>query len=231
MMLKTNKTCEISSDIDWINLKNSIVCKLEQKFRRFPNYYFTEHDLHSALYNITKEEMKLLEVLSETTSDGFQVSLVHHEYPTPFRCGMDGTKFVRVDEPPYRRGYYDLVIFNPNFVANNTLEVVCGKDYQKFKPAMNKVTVEPLIWACEVVYFPRTKPIPRNAYEIIEQDVLKLEETLEHKVGSEISFCRFASTLVFTSHEGKIATRLKQLLNHLDEQRLEICLISGGEQS
>jgi hypothetical protein len=31
----------------------------------------------------------------------------------------------------YKRGHYDLVIFNPEFIKNHKLDVVCGKNYQK----------------------------------------------------------------------------------------------------
>lgn len=49
---------------------------------------------------------------------------------------MQGYEFRRVGEEErtpkgglYKRGHYDLVILNPDFVKNNTLDIVCGKNY------------------------------------------------------------------------------------------------------
>lgn len=224
-MLRTEEgIVRVESEVDWNDVKSSIVKRLKETFHEHPDWFFTEHDIHSVLYNIAMEELQASGTVSEETRDKHQTVLVHHEYPTPFRCYMKGYGFEKKDEKPYKRGHYDLVILSPEFVRNNKLEVVCGKDYKKFKSAMKTVDVEPLIWACEVIYFPRVKTIPKNAIKIIKQDTLKIKETLGFKVGRNVSFCKNGSVLVFTSHAAKEATGLKQQLARLQEEHeFEIC--------
>lgn len=156
---------------------------------------------------------------------------MHHEYPTPFRCDMQNYKFRRAGEEErapkgglYKRGHYDLVILNPDFVRNNEFQVACGKDYQEFRTAMKEVKVEPLIWACEVIFFPVVKKLPKNALKIIEQDALKVEATLRHEVNRR-PFCKIGSVLVFTSHTAEEASDLKQQIAGLGQKhKLEITL-------
>ena len=225
-MLRTDETfIEFELASNWNDVKNLTVNRLRDTFQKRPNCFFTEHDVHSVLYNIAKEELQLNGVMTEETRDRHRVILVHHEYPTPFRCDMKGYGFQIKNEPPYRRGHYDLVIFNPKFVRNNKLDVVCGKDYQKFRSAMQKVRVEPLIWACEVIFFPGVKKLPENALKIIEQDTLKVKETLRYKVGRNVNFCKTGSVLVFTSHTAEDVSDLKQQVSILGERhRLKITL-------
>ena len=221
--------------VDWDHVKNSIVKQLTETFRKYPNCFFTEHDIHSVLYNIAKEELQLKDVLTGKTSDKHRVMLAHHEYPTPFRCDMHGHSFQLKGEEDrtirggkYKRGHYDLVILNPKFVRNNKLDVVYGKDYQKFRSAMRKVRVEPLILACEVVFFPRVKKLPKIALKIIEQDTLKVKETLRYKIGRNIDFCKMGSVLVFTSHTAEEASDLKQQVTRLRKKhKLEVTLLTA----
>jgi len=209
-MLKTDSAIEASLDVDWSSIKNSIIRKLEKSVNKSPSFFFTEHDIHSALYNLTMKELKSHGVLYETTRDGFQVVLMHHKYPTPFRCYIKSKGSKSKGEKPCRRGYYDLVILNPNFIRDNTLEVICSKNYRKFKSVLNNVKVEPLIWACEVVFFPRTENLPRNAVNMVKQDALKLKETQRYKISRGVNFCLYTSILVFTRHETKRIQNLQR---------------------
>ena len=223
-MPRTDKTIvEVKLASNWNDVKDLTVSRLRDTFHEYPNCFFTEHDIHSVLYNIAKEELQLNRVLTEKTLDECEVALVHHEYPTPFRCYMKRYSFERKDEKPYKRGHYDLVILNPEFVKRNKLDVVCGKDYHKFRSVMQEVKVEPLIWACEVIFFPGAKKLPKNALKIIEQDTLKVQETLRHKVGQGIDFCRIGSVLVFTSHTDEEISDLKQQVTRLgNKHRLDV---------
>jgi len=217
----------------WNEIKNSTVNRLRGTFHKHPDWFFTEHDVHSTLYNIAKEELQLNGVLSAKTRDGHHIILVHHEYPTPFRCDMHDYGFRRVSEEErtptgglYKRGHYDLVILNPQFVGNNELDVVCGKDYQKFKTAMEKVNTAPLIWVCEVIFFPRVRTIPNDAIQLIEQDALKAKETLRHKVGPRSTcYCKMGSDLVFTGHSAEGASDLRRQTKELEEKlKIEVIL-------
>ena len=79
-MLRTDKgMVELRLENDWNNLKTSTVERLIETFQQHPNYFFTEHDIHSVLYNIAEEELKLNGVLIAKTSDTHEVILVHHD--------------------------------------------------------------------------------------------------------------------------------------------------------
>lgn len=237
-MLRTDDRIVETELVDWKNVVGSIVTQLTEIFPRYPDWFFTEHDIHSVLHNVAKEELQRNGFTSVKTLDKHQVMLSHHEYPTPFRCDMQGYKFRRVSEEErtsngglYRRGHYDLVIFNPEFVKSNKLDVVCGKDYQKFKLAMRKVEVEPLIWACEVIFFPRVNKLPKNAFKIIEQDALKVKETLRYRVGQNRHFCKLDSILVFTSHTTKEVSNLKTQIAELSQKHGLHVILSASDES
>ena len=223
-MLKTEAAIIEVVSRDWNNITDMIKHRIAEAFEACPYCFFTEHDIHSVLYNIASEELQLSGVLEEETSNGYPVSLVHHEYPTPFRCDMRGYGFEKKDEKPYRRGHYDLVIFNPDFLRNKELRVICGKNFEKFNLAMEDVKVEPLIWACEVIFFPAVKMLPENALRIIDQDALKVKATLEHEVNCG-RFCKTGSVLVFTSHTAEEASSLKKEVEELRQKHdIEVTL-------
>lgn len=226
-MLKTKEDiAKVELEVDWSSLKCSIVRKLTETFQRHPDWFFTEHDIHSVLYNIVKEELQLDGISPVKTHDKHQVTLVHHEYPTPFRCSMKGYDFEIKHDKPYKRGHYDLVILNPVFVNNHEFDVVCAKDYQKFRIAMEKVNTSPLIWVCEVIFFPRVKTIPNSAIHLIEQDALKAQESLRHRIGSRsVRYCKMGSVLVFTGYTAEGASDLRGQVRELEERlKIEVIL-------
>jgi len=207
----------MQSEAQWSNLKKKVLKKLLFTFKRCPHCFFSEHDIHSSLYDIARKELKQLGKNSLTTRDECTTRLVHHEYPTPFRCDMRRYSFrVKSDNERtprgglYKRGHYDLVIFNPEFIRSHTLDVVTGKDYYKLRTVLPRLNIEPLIWACEVIYFPRIRKLPENAVKIIEQDTLKVKETLNYKITDNKTFCKIGSVHVFTSFPKATAHFLKQ---------------------
>ena len=215
----------MNRESQWSVVKKTVVKKMKATFRECPQCFFSEHDIHSVLYRLAKQELKHHGINSEeTTRDGYITSLVHHEYPTPFRCDMQGYKFRRATEEErtqkgglYKRGHYDLVILNPDFVKSNTLGIVCGKNYEKLRSILPRISVPLLIWACEIVFFPRIKKLPKNATKIIKQDALKIKET------EKSNFCKIGSVHIFTSHLHKEATQLQQQITRLAEkEQIEI---------
>jgi hypothetical protein len=192
----------------WVLVKNRIITDLRSAFGNCPQYFFSEHDIHSVLYGLAQEQLEHQEL---TTLDGYKTCIVHHEYPTPFRCDMKEYSFRRTSDYErtlrgglYKRGHYDLVILNPEFVEKNELDIVCGKDYEKVKSILPKLTFKPLIWACEIIYFPIIHVLPQDGVRIVEQDMLKIKETLD------FGFAEFGSVHVFTSHQQREALQLQQ---------------------
>ena len=207
----------MESERQWSDLTKRVIKELQTTFKSCPHCFFSEHDIHSSLYNIVKNELRQLGIETQTTRDKCTTSLVHHEYPTPFRCDMREYGFrVKSDHELapkgelYKRGHYDLVIFNPKFIRKHTLDVVSGKDYQKLRAVLPKLNNEPLIWACEIIYFPKTRKLPENAFRIIEQDTLKVKETLNYRITDNKTFCKMGSVHVFTGFPETTAHLLKQ---------------------
>jgi len=225
----------MESNLQWNELTKKAIDELQRTFRSCPHCFFSEHDIHSSLYNIIKKELKQLGIDSQTTRDGYTTSLVHHEYPTPFRCDMRKYLFqVKSDNEPtlkgglYKRGHYDLVIFNPEFIKNHKLDVVCGKNYQKLQSILPKLNIEPLIWTCEIIYFPKNGKLPENAVKIVEQDTLKVKATLNYKIMENKTFCKTASVHVFTSFPQTKTAFLQQETEALTKKhRIEITLTTA----
>jgi hypothetical protein len=225
----------MKSEIQWSDLTKRVIDKLQITFKSCPHCFFSEHDIHSSLYSIVKQELRQLKIDSETTRDGCTTSLVHHEYPTPFRCDMQRYSF-RVtsdrEQTPrgglYKRGHYDLVIFSPEFIKTHTLDVVCGKNYQKLRSILPKLNIEPLIWACEILYFPKNRKLPGNAAKIIEQDTLKVRATLDYKITENKTFCKIGSVHVLTSFpQTKIASLQQETETLTEKYRIEITLTTA----
>jgi len=227
----------MKSEPQWSDLEKKGIEELETTFKSCPHCFFSEHDIHSSLYSIIKKQLKQLGIDSQISRDSYKTNLVHHEYPTPFRCDMRKYNFrVTSDQERtqrdglYKRGHYDLVIFNPEFIKNHTLEVVHGKNYQKLRSILPKLRMEPLIWACGIIYFPKIEKLPKNALKIVEQDTLKVRVTLGYKIMNNRTFCKIGSVHVFISHPHKEATHLEQQTAQLAErQQIEITFTTARD--
>ncbi len=77
------------------------------------------------------------------------------------------------------------------------------------------------------------KRLPKNALKTIEQDALKVKETLRYKVGQNVNFCKMGSVLVFTSHTAEEASKLRQQIIRLRKKhKLEVVLsIASSEEA
>lgn len=139
-----------------IGLVNEALVLLEKEFRRHPTYFYTEHDLASRAYGLIHERLRTYVVRG---SDKKIHTLVHHEYPTPFKCSMDGHSFV-VCGPTSKakRGHYDIVVFNPDFLRKCSHVAARGQDFQVFKEEWMAASVEPAVLVgIEIMYNRRTR--------------------------------------------------------------------------
>lgn len=219
----------------WNDLTKRVIDKLQSTFKSCPHCFFSEHDIHSSLFSIAKKQLEEVGVDSQTTSDGYTTSLAHHEYPTPFRCDMHGNEFrlpSREEERTqkgglYKRGHYDLVIFNPEFIRKHTLDAVSGKDYQKLRAVLPKLNNEPLIWTCEIIYFPVIRKLPENAVKIVEQDTSKVRATLDYKIGENKKFCKIGSVHVFTSFPKPQFLLEREMATLAKKHKIEITLTTA----
>ena len=142
--------------------------------------------------------------LFSKSKDGLEVSLVHHEYPTPFRCDMSNHDFKIATESErtkkgghFKRGHYDLVVLNPNFIEKYDAIVVAGKNYRRFCKEKEKFDISPMQWVCEIVFGTHVESgLMPNFIDIITQDAKKVIESLQYKVG-KVNFSTKGSVMVF----------------------------------
>jgi hypothetical protein len=193
-----------------------VLDRLVEAFVATPHRFFTEHDLHSHLYHLVEEKLAGKGKLYCFTADGKRVSLVHHEYPTPFRCDMSEHRFRIVGESDrkeqsgglFRRGHYDLVVLNPDFAVHHDLVIVAGKNYRLFKLNENKISETPLLWACEILFGAHTEPdLPENWIDLVTQDSLKILGTIGYQKGRDVRFLAHGDVVVFLGMESSEKTR------------------------
>jgi hypothetical protein len=104
-------------------LENAIH-KLVDEFLQEPYKFFTEADAVARFHQMLDEDPILSRRVQ--TEDGHEVSLIHREYPTFFRFS-DKEPTARLG-PPARRGHYDTVILNPEFVTTHPAATVTNRD-------------------------------------------------------------------------------------------------------
>jgi hypothetical protein len=103
--------------------------KLSQEFLEEPYRFYTEADAVSRC-------RQLLELNDELgrdykTKDDHKVKLIHQEYPTFIRYER---KTPSVATPTGRRGHYDLVILNPDFIKDNNAETITNHLLEHMAP-------------------------------------------------------------------------------------------------
>jgi hypothetical protein len=188
---------------------------LANVFRDTPRCFLTEHDLHSYLFKIVESQLCERGKLFSETIDKQKVSLVHHEYPTPFRCDMSNHGFSKVEETDktakgglFRRGHYDLVVLNPEFVKAHELITVAGKNYKHFYINKDKIQATPLLWACEVVFGSHYgDKLPKKWEDYAIQDANKLLETMRFTVGNNLPFLAEGSAIIFLGTKSNRQTK------------------------
>jgi hypothetical protein len=106
-------------------LENAIR-RLVDEFKELPFIFFTEADAVARFHQLLTEDPVFYRRVRTGDVNGREVSLVHREYPTFFRFN-DSNPTVRLG-PPARRGHYDTVILNPDFVAAYPVETALNRD-------------------------------------------------------------------------------------------------------
>lgn len=214
--------------------------KIAATFRRFPFRFFSEDDIHSALYLMATNLLEKEEVY-ERTEDNKLVGRVHHEYPTPFRCLMKGSTFEviteaelgerRMTDPNFRarRGYLDLAVLNSQYIASNELRVVSGKRYSILKSCFKGQLHTALDLAIEVVYYPTLdrkvhKGIMKRRVQSTIQDYQKLVALMKFRHGDSIPFCKQSVMMFFSNspHKDKLENMLNSIKTHDEVQLYKI---------
>lgn len=136
------------------------ISELARRFRESPLDFFAESDLHSWLYHLLLEIPDLSRRYRMAEASG-ETLLVHREYPTFFR--FRERLPVEKTGPPARRGRYDLVVLNPEFVTTYPAEVVKNQSFSKTEG--KTWPIKPILAAIEV------KLLRRKPSDQIMQDI------------------------------------------------------------
>ncbi|MCD6220869.1 hypothetical protein J7K25_01760, partial [bacterium] len=152
--------------------------------------FFTESDIVCYFYSILCQNLG--SNIYAKDKDGHNHSLIHREYPTPFRCDMSNGRFeIKDDEErtkkggKYQRGHYDMIILNPNFIYKYSYEVIKAQDYELYKSEVfsESNNVSPVIlYGLEFMY--RRDPLTEKQIKYfvrkVIQDADKLKKTQEY---------------------------------------------------
>ena len=186
------------------------------KFRKRPNYFFTESDIHAYLYHTLYTSR--MEYQRDKQSK--PVYLVHREYPTNFRYARASLLLPEFQPVPLGtgegdRGNFDLSVLHPEFVIRSRIEEVINKDNGRTVARLQNdrkaaSTLEPeLLFAIELKY------VIRNAQQFVAE-VAQDNMKLRWAVGPEWRQARYAINLVFCNLPAK-ASVVEQVRNRVIE--------------
>ena len=172
--------------------------KTVNKFREYPHIFFTEMDIHAYLYHClysSKLEVK--------TRDEIITSCLHKEYPTNFRYSKKNMKNYGLSKKG-RRGNFDLVVLNPEFIEEFDIKNVINKDIRdvEIRSQNNEKFRKELLIPIEIKYVVNNS---KSFVEEVEKDIQKLSIASKYQ-----SF--EAYNLVFCNHEYKYMNELKNTI-------------------
>ena len=117
-----------------INLER-VIHQVVREFLGEPYRFFTEVEAVSRFHQLLAADAQLNYKVE--SRDGFPLSLIHQEYPTFFRMDdpvpvdvrRGGQLSAHTPVPTgTRRGRYDIVVLNPDFIRSHTAETVKSRD-------------------------------------------------------------------------------------------------------
>jgi hypothetical protein len=162
--------------------------RLVESFWEEPYRYFTESDAVTALQSWVAVRPQLAGV--HQSADGFETGLLHREYPTVFR--LNDQNPAERQQAPSRRGHYDLVVLDPDFLRTHNAETATNR---RFDEAATHAK-PPLVAAVEFkLLSQRWKP---DRDPLIPQDLGKLALALQSPPDASAAYmcvlCRDATS-------------------------------------
>ncbi|MBM4462060.1 MAG: hypothetical protein FJ012_01830 [Chloroflexi bacterium] len=153
-------------------------------FQKYPGCYFVEEDVRWRLMKEIEDALVALDIKHVKLMDGV-TSLVHGEYPTPFRCSMGNRSFeLQPPESKERRGHFDIVVLNPEAASEYEFKVIRLQDYQLFRSKLQASSLPLLDCVIEIKLFrdlthPERAESINHQTEYAVQAVKKIAATLE----------------------------------------------------
>jgi hypothetical protein len=178
-------------------------------FREDTTAFFRETELVSRLSALLTAHSSFTEKTPDRT-----LSLVHQEYPTPFKCQMGDLRFeVLEDSSRGKRGHYDLVVLNPWWVDKAPPEAISNSSFAHFRQEIRdraQPQDPPLCLVGIEICLVRADR-PRLAdYSRIRQDYRKL--LLSGTLANGWRFMDHRYMLVFSQHSQPHEAKWRQLV-------------------
>lgn len=208
-----------------INAVDAAIEKLADLFTRQPTQFFTENDLVCGFHRLVTDSLKSVG-LTFSDKEGLPHTLIHGEYPTPFRCDMSERGFQEKGDEDrtatgkkYKRGHYDIVVLNPEFIGRHSYSQIKCQDFDEFlsEVAPRLTDAEPMIlYGVELVFSRDLIPLskghePERAarafVEEVVQDTKKLIATV-----AKPKFMKQAAMLAFTKGTSREVNNLIRTL-------------------
>ncbi|MDD3473418.1 MAG: hypothetical protein PHS86_11590 [Syntrophaceae bacterium] len=206
---------------------------IREQFTNEPERFFTESDLVAAFYNSLIHNMVGIKDINPA-------GVVHQQYPTLFKCDMKGGRFIAKDDnSAFKRGHYDLVILNPDFVSSACrlfpddpiarFNYLTARFWMVKKHRDQYIQTPPILYAFEFMY--QKDPINerqtggiKNLLKLAQQDFLKLKHSQSEANGR---FIKNAQMLVFIKDTPEtICNRISDELKSISKG--EIACIAGS---
>lgn len=188
------------------------IAVLADLFTRESTRFFTEADILCHFRRLLENILIRLGVATILDADGHPHSLVHSEFPTPFRCDMGDKRFsVKTDEDrtprhgKFQRGHYDVVVLSPGFVKQHTFARLKSQDFKEFQtqvlPTLTKEAAA-ILYGVELAYRrDEIKPSPGvdkgRAARAFVAEVLQDANKLEASRSLVAGFMQHSVTLAF----------------------------------
>jgi len=178
---------------------NSGIGKIINDFQQHPHYYFTEEDIR----------WRLLREIENAFSGGI-TSVIHTEYPTPFRCSMSERRFelLEITNTKGQRGHFDVVVLNTDAAAKCDFETLRSQYYKALcdKLEAGQVPLPLLDYAIELKLFrdlahPNRTESAKQQAEYAVQAVKKVAATLESTHYYSKPFARQGLVLLFDNSD------------------------------
>lgn len=188
---------------------NGGIEKTINDFQSHPHYYFTEEDVRWRLLR------EIENILAEDSSgqipfSGGVTSVIHTEYPTPFRCLMSERRFMLLDvtNTKGQRGHFDIVVLNMEAIAKCDFETVRSQYYKAFcdKLKDKAVPLPFLDYVIELKLFrdlahPNRTESAKQQAEYAMQAVCKLDATVQSNNYYLEPFAKYGIVLLFDNSE------------------------------
>jgi len=188
---------------------DSSIEKIIDNFQQNPHYYFTEEDVRWRLLRGIENALAADGSGQVPFSRGV-TSVIHTEYPTPFRCSMSERSFELLDmeNTKGRRGHFDVVVLNAAAAAKCDFEILRSQYYKALcdKLKAGAVPLPLLDYAIELNLFrdlahPNRTESAKQQAEYAVQAVEKIAATLETTQYYSKPFANHGFVLLFDNSE------------------------------